>query len=591
MRTKGLNIRIPRLGINRFGVYFVRSSAPGANGRRKVVQQSLGTKNPRLAKLLALKFCLSLVSEDLLTDFRDRIGRYEIDLATGKAKADGPEDHARMVEAMKLMQDTLALQAQLQPPQAPLVSHALSKDASDIVTLASQVLATGLPSFPKPTNAGKKLRQALDDHLEEEAKRVKADATVKEKRAVFKEFSDFFGDIYLNAITKDDISERWRRAEFKRPNQKRKGETLSLARLEKRRGYIAKFFTWAVDSGAYFHEHPVKQQMATKKEIEVQRVPWAEFNEDDLKRLFSASFRTRMQEPDWYWLPLISLYSGARLAEIGALRLAAFMDVEGTKVMCIKDAKSPSGIRTVPIHSTLLELGLWDYVENLRVLGFDRFLPHRPATKSEKMAGRMWGKWVSECGITDDAKVFHSFRSTAITDMHNSEASHAGIHRTVGHATSGVKGAHGGYVRGIKLLLLKKTIETLEYGTYSDMERVLDEEGAQLEEDERHDLLKRLARAEHGANAILKTGPPMPPVDATGLVAIGDIARSVARLIRVILLGYAPDEVEELTARMQAERTASVDSEASGRELESNHQLILDRLDGASDQRRPHVVL
>lgn len=463
MRSKGLNIRIPRLGVNRFGVYFVRSSAPGANGRRKVLQQSLGTKDPRLAKILALKFCLSLVSEGLLSEFRDRIGRYEVDLAAGKAMADGPEDHARMVEAMKLMHDALALQAQLRPAQAPLVAPVLPKEASDIFTLASQVLATGLPSLPKPTNAGKKLRQALDEHLEEEAKRLKADETVKEKRALFSEFSDFFGDIYLNALTKEDISDRWRRAEFKRPNKKRAGETLSLARLEKRRGYIAKFFTWAIDSGAYFHEHPVKQLMATKKEIKVHQVPWAEFNEDDLKQLFSQTFRTRMRQPDWYWLPLISLYSGARLAEIGELRLADFMVIEGTKVMCINDAKTPSGIRTVPIHSKLLELGLWDYVEGLRALGFDRFLPHRPTKKPEKMAGRMWGKWVTECGITDDAKVFHSFRSTAITDLHNSEASHAGIHRTVGHATPGVKGTHGKYVRGIKLVLLKKTIETLQY--------------------------------------------------------------------------------------------------------------------------------
>ena len=463
MASKSLNVKVPRLGKNRHGVYYVRSSALDATGRRKVFQQSLGTKNPRLANILALKFCLSLLSEDLLTDFRDRISRYEIDLATGKAKADGPEDHTRMVETMKLMQDALALQAQLQPAQARLVAPALSKEASDIVTLASQVLATGLPSLPKPTNVGKKLRQALDDHLAEEEKRLKADETKKEKRALYKEFSDFFGDIYLNAITKEDISERWRRAEFKRPNQKRVGETLSLARLEKRRGYIAKFFTWVIDGGAYFHDHPAKQLMASKKEIEAQRVPWAEFNEDDLKRLFSPDFRTRMRQPDWYWLPLISLYSGARLAEIAELALEAFMVIEGTKVMCINDAKTPSGIRTVPIHSKLLELGLWDYVEHLRALGFDRFLPHRPTKKPEKMAGRMWGKWVSECGITDDAKVFHSFRSTAITDMHNSEASHAGIHRTVGHATSGVKGAHGKYVRGIKLTLLKKTIETLQY--------------------------------------------------------------------------------------------------------------------------------
>jgi integrase len=464
MPTNSLNIKVPRLGVNRFGVYYVRSSSPDVvNGRRKVTQQSLGTKDPLLAKVLALKFCLSLLSEDLVSKFRDQIGRYELDLATGKAKADGPEDHARMMQAIEGMASVMRLQTKLQPQSltiaAPAPTPSLSPEAAELVQLASQVIGASLPSLPKPSNVGTKLRVALDNHLAEEAKRLKVQTTVAEKRVLFQEFSDFFGDLYLNQITKDDFSERWRKAEFKRPNKKREGETLSLARLEKRRGYLAKFFDWAIENGSYFHANPAKQAMATKAEIRSHQTPWAEFNADDLKLLFSADYKVRMQQADWYWLPLVALYSGARLSEIAALRLDDIREIEGIRVMSIKDAKTPSGIRTVPIHSSLLALGLWDYVENLRANGFDRFLPHRP----EKMAGRIWGKWVSECGIKDDAKVFHSFRSTAITDMHNADANHAGIHRAVGHATAGVKGTHGKYVRGIQLGRLQETIEKLHY--------------------------------------------------------------------------------------------------------------------------------
>ncbi len=468
MRSTGLNIKVPRRGINRFGVYYVRSSSLDATGRRKVTQQSLGTKNPQLAKVLALKFCLNLVSGDVLSDFRKKLERYEFDLAAGKAKSEGPEDHARMLEAMKAMQDVLALQAKLQPQVLPAQAPAspLPSDATAVLlALTSQLVGRAMPNLPKPNDVGLKLRRALDLHLEEEAKRLKNPETVAEKRVLFKEFSDHFGDIHLNEVTKVDISERWRKAEFARPNKKRKGDTLSLSRLEKRRGYLAKFFEWAITRGSYVHANPAKQLMGTKKEIRSKQRPWAEFTEDDLKRLFGYHYRARMVEPDWYWLPLIALYSGARLAEIAKLKLDDIMVVESTHVMMIADAKTTSGVRTVPIHSALLELGLWTYVENLRNRGFDRLLPNRPAHKPEKMAGRMWGKWVSECGITDDAKVFHSFRSTAITDLHNAEASHAGIHRAVGHATAGVKGAHGKYVRGIQLKLLKDVIEKLHHPT------------------------------------------------------------------------------------------------------------------------------
>lgn len=197
MRSKGLNIKVLRLGINRFGVYYVRSSSLDATGRRKVTQLSLGTKNPQLAKVLALKFCLNLISGDVLSDFRKKLERYEFDLAAGKAKSDGPEDHARMLEAMKAMQDVLALQSKLQPRVLPVQASAspVPSDATaDLLALTSQLVGRAMPSLPKPNDVGLKLRSALDLHLEEEAKRLKNPETVAEKRVLFKEFSDLIAD-------------------------------------------------------------------------------------------------------------------------------------------------------------------------------------------------------------------------------------------------------------------------------------------------------------------------------------------------------------------------------------------------------------
>ena len=99
MRSKGLNIKVPRLGVNRFGVYYVRSSSLDATGRRKVSQQSLDTKDPQLAKVLALKFCLNLVTGDVLSDFRKKLDRYEFDLATGKADVVALVDPSALLNA------------------------------------------------------------------------------------------------------------------------------------------------------------------------------------------------------------------------------------------------------------------------------------------------------------------------------------------------------------------------------------------------------------------------------------------------------------------------------------------------------------
>lgn len=484
MRSKGLNIKVPRLGVNRFGVFYVRSSTLDATGRRKVIQYSLGTKDPLLAKAFALRFNLALVSEELMSDLWKHIQTYELDLEKGVAKAADKDDHARMMEAMEGLQrgrreeaalrnyDLAAVLAKhlpspvAQPPQLGSVPQAAlgSASSADAVALAAHMASQHLANLPKPTDAGKKLRQALDDHLVEETKRVKSARTVQEKRALFSEFVDFFGDVYLNQVTRLDISERWRKAELARKNQKRVNEQLSPGRLEKRRGYLMKFFDWAAESGYYMHpENPMAQKMAGKKEIRQATQSYKEYTTGDLQLLFGSTFPIEMDKPDWYWVPLMALYSGARLGELVSLTTKVFEDVDGVKIFYIADSKTPGGRRTVPIHSQLLTLGVWDYVNFLRSKGETQLFWYRPPGKLSKSAGDMWAKWVQRCGITDQSKVFHSFRSTVITSMHNGPAPNAAaIRSSVGHIGS-VGGSHGGYIRGSELHNVQATIESVVY--------------------------------------------------------------------------------------------------------------------------------
>ena len=480
MRSKSLNIRVPRLGVNRFGVYYVRSSAlDHATGRRKVAQQSLGTKSPTLAKVLALKFCLNLVYEDLMSDWRKFNSNYELDAAKGIVSAQGAEDHARMLEAMaelkaleaqktqtalelvKSMGPEYAFQLMMQrnaPP--PLVQQTTTSDPATEL----QVVA-GLSASIKPTNAGIKLREAIDVHLEEEKEHIKPD-TVREKLSIFNEFVAFFGEeIFLNQITKADITERWRKAEFARPNKKRPDEKLGANRREKRRGYLSKLFQWAIDGGQYMHPNPMDQKMAKKKEVKATTTPYKDFTSEDLQSLFGSRFVDEMDKPDWYWIPLMSLYSGARLGEVCSLSVDDFEEIDGIKCYYIPDAKTPGGRRTVPIHSALLELGLWTYRDFLNDRAEQKLLWFRPKGKLTKSVGEQWGKWVGRCGIKDKSKVFHSFRSTAITDMYDSDSPNpAAIRDTVGH-TGGTSGVHGKYIHGAALRRALDAIESLQFPT------------------------------------------------------------------------------------------------------------------------------
>ena len=98
------NLKIPRLGRNRRGVFFVRfPSTVDAQGRRTVVQQSLRTKDHESAKLRALRFCLDLATGGgrpmSSGDPRDVVP-YTVNVLTGEASADGPGDHQRLMAFM-----------------------------------------------------------------------------------------------------------------------------------------------------------------------------------------------------------------------------------------------------------------------------------------------------------------------------------------------------------------------------------------------------------------------------------------------------------------------------------------------------------
>lgn len=161
----------------------------------------------------------------------------------------------------------------------------------------------------------------------------------------------------------------------------------------------------------------------------------------------------------------IALFSGARLAELGNLELRDFEIRDGVKLFEIKAGKTLSSLRVVPIHSELIKLGLWDYIEYLISKKAKRLFENRPASNPTKSLGRMFGVWVDQCKITDKAKVFHSFRSTVITKLRLStdDVNPVAVMRIVGHSTSTVVDAHGGYIVGDDLTMYEKTVEQIAY--------------------------------------------------------------------------------------------------------------------------------
>lgn len=162
--------------------------------------------------------------------------------------------------------------------------------------------------------------------------------------------------------------------------------------------------------------------------------PRVEFSEDDLRTIFSSEIYVGTKSsrggkgPAAKWIPLIGLYSGARVEETAQLRIGDITEVSGIPVMRIttlddegkpvkgRTLKTASSERDVPIHPELVRLGLLRYRDSLKGEPqdwlFPELLPDRYGTRSGN-----WVKWFSRqlrnrIGIKDTRKTLHSFRHT-----------------------------------------------------------------------------------------------------------------------------------------------------------------------------------
>jgi len=195
------------------------------------------------------------------------------------------------------------------------------------------------------------------------------------------------------------------------------------------------------------------------------------FSLADLQAIFSSPVYADGERPKRgkgdtaFWLPLLALFTGARLEEIGQLRISDvqqheypdqdgmmltgwFLHITGQEdekgqANRIKNAASE---RLVPVHPELVRLGFLSYVEKLKDRGgrvFPLLVPNLYGRQTAK-----WGEWFGPylrtvCGITDKRKVFHSFRHTFKDYMRRAEIVEAMQRQLMGHSSSDVADSYG----------------------------------------------------------------------------------------------------------------------------------------------------
>jgi integrase len=185
------------------------------------------------------------------------------------------------------------------------------------------------------------------------------------------------------------------------------------------------------------------------------------FDTDELKAIFGTPIFTQGERPEGgqgeaaFWLPLLALFTGARLGELAGLKVSdvAHEELAGTRcIYIVSNVKAGSRIKTkqsarvVPIHTQLITVGFVRFVAAEEKRRGDEawlFPQVAPGTTGAAAYSKWFGRYVGAHGVTDEGKVFHSFRHNFTDALRLAAVSEDLSHALVGHSRGGVHARYG----------------------------------------------------------------------------------------------------------------------------------------------------
>ena len=352
------------------------------------------------------------------------------------------------------------------------------------------------PNSPahRPTN-----RPTLSEVVDAwEREQMPSKSVASQVRRVTRRFIDVNGDLPVDHIKKVHVREflvRLRDSPRVLPSRLR-GRSLSFfieygrqhpeipkitaATINAHQIYLRIIFSWAFNRDYVDYNAASGLAVRDNRPQAEKRLP---YNAEDLSALFERStlytghtpvVRTRpgphVYRDGRFWLPLMALFTGARLGELMNLWTTDLKEESGVKYLditkgaTIKAVKSQSSERAIPVHPELLKIGIEQFFEERRRTGY-RYLFHELGRETvDGLSHLGWGdKWrrIQRYGGFDrPKKSFHSFRHTfkrACRSANIPEEVHDAL---TGHSSPYVGRRYGG---GVPLKVLSEHMKTLRY--------------------------------------------------------------------------------------------------------------------------------
>ena len=326
----------------------------------------------------------------------------------------------------------------------------------------------GVPDFIE-RRATMAMMPTLSDGFQhwKEKNQTASPKTLHEAQFALDRWISLHGDIPVATIKKRQV------AEF-RDASLNEGDGRAIGTVRKHLQAIRNFINALINDGIYEGENPAAGVgfagiKIAKKQPRKKRA----FKPEELQQLFALKTFINPPKPATpmdaakFWLPILSLYTGARQSELIWLHNADVQNIEGVDCINIREdrdigrtVKNEGSARLLPLHKKIIELGFLEYAAKHKGRLFD-VPPDVHGTAAglfSKHIARVINKVTDDPGVT-----FHSFRHTFLQATVRFRLRKDIRRRAAGHADEGVAEEFYDELAGIPLADLKEAIDQIDY--------------------------------------------------------------------------------------------------------------------------------
>lgn len=435
-------MRLPsHLVLSRHGVFYLRLQSGGIDRR-----VSLRTKDPKKAIMAAYGFGLAKMSSP--GKISELIVKHTPDGAL-EIRTDGTAaENQTAVEISNMLYQARIRLAEIQAQGNQQLSAAQIQEA---LLIQAAVQNGQLPAVSQPGPLLKRvsLRDAVAEYLPEIDKSGNEAKTIRQAKSKLNQLVERLGaDFDMSDFTNENIEKLWMSPRL----QEVEGTT-----VKKELSWINEFSRWASKSSRKYCPAALTLNVPT---THINPKKYLKFSADDLRAIFEAL--PSKAETAWkFWIPVIGLYTGARIGEPAALEVDHFYTSAGVQACHMPGTKTDDSARDIPLHPDLISIGLLEFVENRRRTGKKYLFELVPSNQNgwgDKPTGWFGPEFLRPLGITNPQKVFHSFRHTMIDHLRQLGVNGIAARQYVGHDHGKRNDVHAGYGDPLGIPALKEQV-------------------------------------------------------------------------------------------------------------------------------------